>query len=93
MLVKPSAGGGGKGMRMVRSPRELAAVLPICRSEARAAFGDDSLYLERWLEDNRHVEVQVAVDRFGHGVHLWERDCSRPAPPPEDPRGVARRRR
>ncbi len=76
VLVKPSAGGGGKGMRMVRSARELAAVLPICRSEARAAFGDDSLYLERWLEDNRHVEVQVAVDRFGHGVHLWERDCS-----------------
>ncbi len=76
MLVKPSAGGGGKGMRMVRSARELAAVLPICRSEARAAFGDDSLYLERWLEENRHVEVQVAVDRFGHGVHLWERDCS-----------------
>ena len=76
VLVKPSAGGGGKGMRMVRSPRELAAVLPICRSEARAAFGDDALYLERWLEDNRHVEIQVAVDRFGHGVHLWERDCS-----------------
>jgi acetyl-CoA carboxylase biotin carboxylase subunit len=76
VLVKPSAGGGGKGMRMVRSARELAAVLPICRSEARAAFGDDSLYLERWLEENRHVEIQVAVDRFGHGVHLWERDCS-----------------
>ena len=76
VLLKPSAGGGGKGMRMVRSPRELAAVLPICRSEARAAFGDDSLYLEKWLEDNRHVEVQVAVDKYGHGVHLWERDCS-----------------
>ena len=76
VLLKPSAGGGGKGMRMVRSPRELAAVLPICRSEAKAAFGDDSLYLERWLEDNRHVEIQVAVDRFGRGVHLWERDCS-----------------
>ncbi len=76
VLVKPSAGGGGKGMRMVRSARELAAVLPICRSEARAAFGDDALYLERWLEENRHVEVQVAVDRFGQGVHLWERDCS-----------------
>ena len=76
VLVKPSAGGGGKGMRMVRSARELAAILPICRSEARAAFGDDALYLERWLEDNRHVEVQVAVDRFGHGIHLWERDCS-----------------
>ena len=76
VLLKPSAGGGGKGMRMVRSPRELAAVLPICRSEAKAAFGDDSLYLEKWLEENRHVEIQVAVDRFGHGVHLWERDCS-----------------
>jgi len=76
VLLKPSAGGGGKGMRMVRSPRELAAVLPICRSEAKAAFGDDGLYLERWLEDNRHVEIQVAVDKFGHGVHLWERDCS-----------------
>ncbi len=76
VLLKPSAGGGGKGMRMVRSPRELTAVLPICRSEARAAFGDDSLYLEKWLEDNRHVEVQVAVDKYGHGVHLWERDCS-----------------
>ncbi len=76
VLVKPSAGGGGKGMRMVRSARELAAILPICRSEARAAFGDDSLYLERWLEDNRHVEVQVAVDHYGQGVHLWERDCS-----------------
>jgi acetyl-CoA carboxylase biotin carboxylase subunit len=76
VLIKPSAGGGGKGMRMVRTPRELEAALKICRSEARAAFGDDSLYLEKWLEDNRHVEVQVAVDRFGHGVHLGERDCS-----------------
>jgi acetyl-CoA carboxylase biotin carboxylase subunit len=76
VLLKPSAGGGGKGMRMVRSPRELSAVLPICRSEAKAAFGDDSLYLEKWLEENRHVEIQVAVDTFGNGVHLWERDCS-----------------
>ena len=76
VLVKPSAGGGGKGMRMVRTPRELQAALRVCRSEARAAFGDDSLYLERWLEDNRHVEVQVVVDRYGHGVHLGERDCS-----------------
>ena len=56
--------------------RELEAALQVCRSEARAAFGDDSLYLEKWLEDNRHVEVQVAVDRYGHGVHLGERDCS-----------------
>jgi len=76
VLLKPSAGGGGKGMRMVRTPRELQAALQVCRSEARAAFGDDSLYLERWLEDNRHVEVQVVVDRYGQGVHLGERDCS-----------------
>ena len=76
VLIKPSAGGGGKGMRMVRSQRELEAAMRVCRSEARAAFGDDSLYLEKWLEDTRHVEIQVAVDRFGHGVHLGERDCS-----------------
>ena len=50
--------------------------LKVCRSEAKAAFGDDSLYLEKWLDENRHVEVQVAVDRYGHGVHLGERDCS-----------------
>jgi acetyl-CoA carboxylase biotin carboxylase subunit len=76
VLIKPSAGGGGKGMRMVRTARELETAIKICRSEARSAFGDDSLYLEKWLEDNRHVEVQVAVDRYGHGVHLGERDCS-----------------
>jgi acetyl-CoA carboxylase biotin carboxylase subunit len=76
ILIKPSAGGGGKGMRMVRSARELETAIKVCRSEARAAFGDDSLYLERWLEENRHVEVQVAVDRYGSGVHLGERDCS-----------------
>ena len=76
IVIKPSAGGGGKGMRMVRSPRELDASIKVCRSEAKAAFGDDSLYLEKWLDDTRHVEVQVAVDRFGTGVHLGERDCS-----------------
>ncbi len=76
LLIKPAAGGGGKGMRMVRTARELEASLNVCRSEARAAFGDDSLYLERWLEDTRHVEVQVVVDRYGRGVHLGERDCS-----------------
>ena len=63
-------------MRMVRSPREFESAVKVCRSEAKAAFGDDSLYLEKWLEDNRHVEVQVVVDRYGHGVHMGERDCS-----------------
>ena len=63
-------------MRMVRSSRELLNVINVCRSEARAAFGDDSLYLEKWLEDNRHLEVQVMVDREGNGVHVGVRDCS-----------------
>jgi acetyl-CoA carboxylase, biotin carboxylase subunit len=76
VLIKPSAGGGGKGMRMVRTSRELESAVKICRSEAKAAFGDDSIYLEKWLDDNRHVEIQVAVDRFGAGIHLGERDCS-----------------
>jgi acetyl-CoA carboxylase biotin carboxylase subunit len=76
VLIKPSAGGGGRGMRLVRSTRELVNVINVCRSEARAAFGDDSLYLEKWLEDNRHVEVQVVVDRYGNGVHVGVRDCS-----------------
>jgi acetyl-CoA carboxylase biotin carboxylase subunit len=76
VLIKPSAGGGGKGMRMVRTSRELESAVKICRSEAKAAFGDDSIYLEKWLDDNRHVEVQVAVDKFGAGIHLGERDCS-----------------
>ena len=76
VLIKPSAGGGGKGMRMVRSPRELQQAMTVCRSEALAAFGDDSLYLEKWLEENRHIEVQVIVDRYGNGVHVGERDCS-----------------
>jgi acetyl-CoA carboxylase biotin carboxylase subunit len=76
VLIKPSAGGGGKGMRMVRTPRELEGALKVARSEAKAAFGDDSLYLEKWLDENRHVEVQVILDRYGQGVHLGERDCS-----------------
>ncbi|HEV7200860.1 MAG TPA: acetyl-CoA carboxylase biotin carboxylase subunit [Candidatus Limnocylindria bacterium] len=76
VLLKPSAGGGGRGMRLVRSPREMETSLPLARSEARAAFGDDSLYFERWIEDNRHVEVQVLIDTHGNGIHLGERDCS-----------------
>ena len=76
VLLKPSAGGGGRGMRLVRSPREMETSLPLARSEAQAAFGDDSVYFEKWIEESRHVEVQVLVDRHGNGVHLGERDCS-----------------
>ncbi len=76
VLLKPSAGGGGRGMRLVRSTREMETSLPLARSEAQAAFGDDSIYFEKWIEESRHVEVQVIVDRHGNGVHLGERDCS-----------------
>ena len=76
VLLKPSAGGGGRGMRLVRSPREMETSLPLARSEAQAAFGDDAIYFEKWIEDSRHVEVQVLVDRHGNGIHLGERDCS-----------------
>ena len=76
VLLKPSAGGGGGGMRLVRSPREMETSLPLARSEAQAAFGDDSVYFEKWIEESRHVEVQVMVDQHGSGVHLGERDCS-----------------
>ncbi|HET6744274.1 MAG TPA: acetyl-CoA carboxylase biotin carboxylase subunit, partial [Candidatus Limnocylindria bacterium] len=76
VLLKPSAGGGGRGMRLVRSPRELETSLPLARSEAQAAFGDDSIYFEKWIEEARHVEVQVLVDQHGNGIHLGERDCS-----------------
>ena len=76
ILIKPAAGGGGKGMRTVRSAGDLAAQLAAARREARTAFGDDRLILERYLEGPRHVEVQVLFDAHGHGVHLGERDCS-----------------
>ena len=76
LLVKPAAGGGGKGMRTVRTPAELAAHLDGARREALVAFNDDRLILERLIEGPRHVEVQVLFDAHGAGVHLGERDCS-----------------
>jgi acetyl-CoA/propionyl-CoA carboxylase biotin carboxyl carrier protein len=76
VLIKPSAGGGGKGMRVVREPSRLSDELASARREAARAFGDDRLILERLLEGARHVEVQVLFDGHAHGVHLGERDCS-----------------
>ncbi|HVS32125.1 MAG TPA: biotin carboxylase N-terminal domain-containing protein [Thermoanaerobaculia bacterium] len=76
ILVKASAGGGGKGMKIVREPDELQAALDSARREAAKAFGDDRLLLERFIEEPRHVEVQVFGDRHGQIVHLFERDCS-----------------
>jgi acetyl-CoA/propionyl-CoA carboxylase biotin carboxyl carrier protein len=76
VLVKPSAGGGGKGMRVVREPSELAAALVSARREAGAAFGDDTLFLERFVLSPRHIEVQVLADGYGNVIHLGERECS-----------------
>ncbi|MGV0794159.1 acetyl-CoA carboxylase biotin carboxylase subunit [Mycolicibacterium sp. XJ1819] len=76
VLVKPSAGGGGKGMRVVRDPSELAAALTSARREAAAAFGDDTLFIERFVLNPRHIEVQVLADGYGNVVHLGERECS-----------------
>lgn len=76
LLVKPAAGGGGKGMRIVRAGNDLPDSLAAARREAGAAFGDDRLILENYLDGARHVEVQVLFDQHGSGIHLGERDCS-----------------
>jgi acetyl-CoA/propionyl-CoA carboxylase, biotin carboxylase, biotin carboxyl carrier protein len=76
LMVKAAAGGGGKGMRTVRAAGELGDAIAAARREARAAFGDDTLLVERLVENARHVEVQVLADAHGTVVHLLERDCS-----------------
>jgi acetyl-CoA/propionyl-CoA carboxylase biotin carboxyl carrier protein len=76
LLIKPSAGGGGKGMRLARSAGELAGAIAGARRTARAAFGDDTLLLERFVERPRHIEIQVFADTHGHTIHLGERECS-----------------
>ena len=76
VLLKAAAGGGGKGMRVVRSDDEIAAALDAATREARAAFGDGSVYVERFLDRPRHIEIQVFGDRHGTVLHLGERECS-----------------
>jgi len=76
VMLKAAAGGGGKGLRLVASPAELRPALARARSEARAAFGDESVYLEKVIARPRHVEIQVLADHHGHAVHLFERECS-----------------
>lgn len=76
VMVKASAGGGGKGIRIVRQKEELAKAFESAQSETKAAFGDDQMYMEKVIENARHIEVQVLGDRFGNVIHLGERDCS-----------------
>ncbi|MBX3514039.1 MAG: acetyl-CoA carboxylase biotin carboxylase subunit [Xanthobacteraceae bacterium] len=76
LLVKAAAGGGGRGMKVARDEASLGEALSSARSEAKAAFGDDAVYLERYLEKPRHIEIQVFGDGKGNAIHLGERDCS-----------------
>jgi acetyl-CoA carboxylase biotin carboxylase subunit len=76
LMLKAAAGGGGRGIRLVKRPDEFERVFTVAQNEVREAFHDDGLYLERYLERARHIEIQVLVDNFGHGVHLGERNCS-----------------
>ena len=76
VMVKASAGGGGRGIRMVERPEDLEAAVTAARQEALAFFGNDGVYIEKFIVDPRHIEIQVLADQHGHVVHLGERDCS-----------------
>ncbi|TIS52920.1 MAG: ATP-grasp domain-containing protein, partial [Mesorhizobium sp.] len=76
VIIKASAGGGGRGMKVARTEADLEVALQTARSEAGAAFGDDAVYIEKYLEKPRHIELQVFGDGAGRGVHFGERDCS-----------------
>ena len=76
VLIKAESGGGGRGMRIARSADEIVAAYGDAQAEARAAFGDPRVYMERLIEGGRHIEIQVMADRYGNVVHLGERDCT-----------------
>lgn len=76
LMLKAAAGGGGRGIRLVEHAEEFERLFTLAQNEAREAFSDDGIYLERYLAKARHIEIQVLADNFGHGVHLGERNCS-----------------
>jgi acetyl-CoA carboxylase biotin carboxylase subunit len=76
VMIKASAGGGGKGMRLVREEKDILPSLRAARSEAKSAFGDDTVYVEKFVENPHHIEFQVLADKHGHTIHLCERECS-----------------
>ncbi|MEX2379321.1 MAG: biotin carboxylase N-terminal domain-containing protein, partial [Vicingaceae bacterium] len=76
VMMKATAGGGGKGMRIIRAEEELEKAWEGTRKEAAAAFGNDGMYMEKFIEEPRHIEIQIAGDQFGNYCHLSERDCS-----------------
>jgi acetyl-CoA carboxylase, biotin carboxylase subunit len=76
ILIKASAGGGGRGMKKIESPSELPDALSRLESEAKSAFGDGTLFIEKYIENPRHIEIQILADKFGNIIHLGERDCT-----------------
>ena len=76
VIIKATAGGGGKAMRIVKADEELEDMFNLCRSEAQSFFGNPDVYMEKYLENPRHIEVQILADSFGNVIHLGERDCS-----------------
>ncbi len=76
VIIKATAGGGGKGMRVIWKPAEFEAAWDSAKQEARASFGNDGIYMEKFIEEPRHIEFQIIGDQFGTVAHLSERDCS-----------------
>src|SRR5258708_7235781 len=76
VLIKAAGGGGGRGMRVAHDERDLRQLLPMAQNEAKAYFGNDAVYLERYLAGPRHIEMQILADGNGNAIHLGERDCS-----------------
>ena len=76
VLIKAAAGGGGRGMRVAKTEKDLETAIRAAKNEAKSAFGDDAVYIEKYLSTPRHIEIQVIADEHGNVAHLWERDCS-----------------